>query len=405
MTGRSRTERESDISCGVDVGKWSHHFAAIGRRTGEVPLDEKTGQGEGGIRGAPSRILESGRTMVVAGQPGGMSAPLLAAADDTGVPRGFITSEAMAQAVETYGGEVKADAHDALVTAGVSAGLPRLAKPVGGKSGARLRLAALMPYDRELTEEATRASNRLHDLLLATCPALEAHLGGERIQSQLRLAVLARCGGRSGLKKAGRGNVGRRARPKKGMGPAALSRTDEPFDAVSRQTASLPGAEGTEEPIRLEAACLLATLKPRKGVAARRDAALAEMPEAQTLMTLPGLGAVTCATFLSEVGDITRFDSAARLAAHAGLAPRAGQSGKAVHSVTKPRGGNRRLKGALVLSASKSTLFCDESRAYYDRKRAEGRGHNSAVTALARRRLNVMYAMPRDGKPYEKNDG
>jgi transposase len=255
--------------------------------------------------------------VVVVGQPGGMSAPLFAAADDMGVPRGFITPEAMAQAVEMCGGEVKADAHDALVTAGVSAGLPRLAKPVGGKSGARLRLAALMPYDRELTEEATRASSRLHDLLPPTCPALEAHLGGERIQSQLRLAALARCGGRSGLKKAGRGDVRRRARPKKGMGPAALSRIDELLDAVSRQTVSLPGAEGTEGLVRLEAACLLATLKPRKGVAARRDAALAEMPEAQTLMALPGLGAVTCATFLSEAGGISRFDSAARLAAHA----------------------------------------------------------------------------------------
>ena len=281
----------------------------------------------------------------------------------------------------------------------------RDARGCPGEGMACLRLAALMSYDRELTEETTRASNRLHDLLLSTCPALEAHLGGKRIQNQLHLAVLARYGGCSGLKKAGRGNVRRWARSKKGMGPAALARIDELFDVVSRQTVSLPGAEGTEELIRLEAAYLLATLKSRKGVAARRDAALAEMPEAQILMTLPGLGAVTCATFLSEVGDISRFDSAAKLAAYAGLAPRVRQSGKTVHSVTKPRGGNRRLKRVLVLSASKSILFCDESRAYYDRKRAEGRGYNSAVTALARRRLNVMYAMLRDGKPYEKNNG
>ncbi|MBQ9006987.1 MAG: IS110 family transposase [Atopobiaceae bacterium] len=92
------------------------------------------------------------------------------------------------------------------------------------------------------------------------------------------------------------------------------------------------------------------------------------MPEAQILMTLPGLGAVTCATFLSEVGDVSRFGSAAKLAAYAGLAPRVRQSGTTVHSVTKPRGGNRRLKRVLVLSASKSILFCDESRAYYERK-------------------------------------
>lgn len=114
---------------------------------------------------------------------------------------------------------------------------------------------------------------------------------------------------------------------------------------------------------------------------------------------------MTCATFLSEVGDIFRFDSAANLAAYAGLAPRVRQSGKTVHSATKPRGGNRRLKRVLILSASKSILFCDESRDYYDRKRAEGRTYNSAVTALARRRLNVMYAMLRDGRPYENNNG
>ena len=189
------------------------------------------------------------------------------------------------------------------------------------------------------------------------------------------------------------------------MGPAALAKIDELFEAVSRQTVSLPGAAGTEELIKLEASYLLATLKSRKDVAARRDEALSAMPEAQILMTLPGLGAVTCATFLSEVGDVSRFGSAAKLAAYAGLAPRVRQSGTRVHSVTKPRGGNRRLKRVLVLSASKSILFCDESRAYYERKRSEGRSYGSAVTALARRRLNVMYAMLRDGKPYEKNNG
>ncbi len=385
-------EREFDISCGVDVGKWSHHFTAIDRRTGEVLLDAKIGQDEREIRDALGELMRVGRTMVVVDQPGSMSALLFAIADDMGVPRGFITPRAMAQAIEMYGGEVKTDAHDAFVIAEVSASLPRLVKPVGAKSDACLRLASLMSYDRELTEEPTRAGNRLHDLLLSTCPALEAHLAGKRIQSQLYLAVLARYGGCHGLKKAGRGNVRRWAKARKGMGPAALAKIDELFEAVSRQTVSLPGAEGTEELIKLEASYLLATLKSRKDVAARRDEALSAMPEAQILMTLPGLGAVTCATFLSEVGDVSRFGSAAKLAAYAGLAPRVRQSGTTVHSVTKPRGGNRRLKRVLVLSASKSILFCDESRAYYERKRSEGRSYGSAVTALARRRLNVMSA-------------
>ena len=41
------------------------------------------------------------------------------------------------------------------------------------------------------------------------------------------------------------------------------------------------------------------------------------------------------------------------------------------------------------------------SKAYYDRKRAEGKTHNAAVMCLARRRLNVMYAMMTNGTLYE----
>lgn len=41
------------------------------------------------------------------------------------------------------------------------------------------------------------------------------------------------------------------------------------------------------------------------------------------------------------------------------------------------------------------------SRTYYDRKRAEGKRHNQAVLALARRRVNVLWAMLRDDQPYE----
>ena len=41
------------------------------------------------------------------------------------------------------------------------------------------------------------------------------------------------------------------------------------------------------------------------------------------------------------------------------------------------------------------------SRAYYDRKRAQGKRHNAALICLARRRTDVIYAMLRDRKPYQ----
>ena len=256
--------------------------------------------------------------------------------------------------------------------------------------------------DRELTAEVTRSANRLHALLLAVCPPLEELMAGKKIQGGLALLLLERYGGPCGLRTAGRGRAKRFVRSRKGFGGAAGAKVDRVFDAISEQTLVLPGAEDLEDLIRMEARRLSSALESRKTVAKKRDAILEAIPEAEILMSMPGVGAVTCATFLAEVGDVTRFPTAARLASYAGLSPKVRQSGRSVNSVTKPRGGNRRLKRVLVLSASKSILFCDESRKYYERKRAEGRCYNSSITALARKRLDVMYAMLRDGNKYKK---
>ena len=207
------------------------------------------------------------------------------------------------------------------------------------------------------------------------------------------------------MKSAGRGRVRRFVASRKGFGPSSAAKVDELFDAISTQTLVLPGADELEDLIRMEAQRLSSALESRKVVAGKRDSVLAGIPDADILVSMPGVGAITCATFIAEVGDASRFASAAKLASYAGLSPKVRQSGKSVNSVTKPKGGNRRLKRVLVLSASKSILFCDESRRYYEKKRSEGKCYNSAITALARKRLDVMYAMLRDGVKYQKNNG
>jgi hypothetical protein len=50
----------------------------------------------------------------------------------------------------------------------------------------------------------------------------------------------------------------------------------------------------------------------------------------------------------------------------------------------------------LYLSAQIAARFCSTSKAFYDRKRAEGKSHKQAVLALARRRLDVLWALIRD---------
>ena len=397
-------EAARGVVLGFDVGRYSHHMTAIDARTGEVVASRGVEQTEPDIREAIEPYA-LGDAAVVVDQPGDLSSLLLAVARDMGLEVGFITPRAMAKGIELYGGELKSDAHDSFVIADLAARIPSLVRPVPERRADVEELASLMSYDRELTDDVRRAASRIHELLLATCPALGAVYAGQRVKQRLPLAMLARFGGAGGLSAAGRGEVEGWARGQPRCGARGLAFVGSALDAVGSQGVATTSSPFYDELLRIEAASLRSALDAREAVGARVDELLGRIPDAQALLSMPGVGRVTAATFVSEVPDVGAFASAAKLAAYAGLAPRVRQSGRSLNSVTRPRAGNRRLKRALVLSAARSVDFCEESRAYYDRKRSEGRCHYSAVVALARRRINVMYAMLRDGKRYESRLG
>ena len=60
-------------------------------------------------------------------------------------------------------------------------------------------------------------------------------------------------------------------------------------------------------------------------------------------------------------------------------------------------GGNKLLEKVLDQSAFSSLRTSAASSAFYDRKRREGKKHAQALTALSRRRVNILWAMLRDG--------
>ncbi|GHI23363.1 hypothetical protein Shyd_47340 [Streptomyces hydrogenans] len=92
------------------------------------------------------------------------------------------------------------------------------------------------------------------------------------------------------------------------------------------------------------------------------------------------------------------FGTPDRLAGFGGVAPVPRDSGKISGNLRRPQRYNRRLQRVLYTSALFSIRRNDESRRFYDRKRAEGKRHTQAVLALARRRVNVLWALLRDGR-------
>jgi transposase len=114
---------------------------------------------------------------------------------------------------------------------------------------------------------------------------------------------------------------------------------------------------------------------------------------------MPEMGIVFTAEFLAKVGDLGRFASADSLAAAAGVAQVLRASGSTSYQ-RRARRGNRVPKRVLYRSAFSSISYHERSEAFYRKKRAEGKGHHQAVVALARRRVDVLWAMLRDGEVY-----
>jgi transposase len=102
----------------------------------------------------------------------------------------------------------------------------------------------------------------------------------------------------------------------------------------------------------------------------------------------------------AEVGDGTAFPTPGHVAAYAGLAPVTRRSGTSIRGEHPPRGGNKQLKRAFFLSAF-AALHDPDSRAYYNRKRTQGKRHNAALICLDPRRVDVLFAMLRHRTPYD----
>ena len=120
------------------------------------------------------------------------------------------------------------------------------------------------------------------------------------------------------------------------------------------------------------------------------------------LESIPGIGKVTTAIILSEIGDVTRFKSAKALVAYAGIDPTVKQSGQFLANNNKmSKRGSPYLRRALFLSASTCTLHESPLNDYYFKKRSEGKHHLTAVGAVAHKLTHIIFAILRDNKDYE----
>jgi transposase len=308
----------------------------------------------------------------------------------------YIPGRTVYHASGSYRGEGKTDAKDAAIIAD-QARMRRDLQPLRTGDDIAVELRILTARRTDLVADRTRAINRLRAQLLEYFPALERAF--DYSKSKAALILLTGYQTPDALRRAGTARLAAWLRKRKARNADILAATA--IDAANAQHSIVPGQQLAATMVARLAEEVMALDIEIGDTDAMIEERFRRHRHAEIILSMPGFGVILGAEFIAATGgDMGAFASADRLAGVAGLAPVPRDSGRISGKLKRPRRYDRRLLRACYLSALVSIRSDPASRTYYDRKRSEGKRHTQAVLALARRRLNVLWAMLRDHAVY-----
>jgi transposase len=258
-------------------------------------------------------------------------------------------------------------------------------------------LRMLTAHRADLVADRTRTINRLRHHLVAVCPALER--AAAMTQDRGWVVLLARYQRPKAIRQSG---ITRLTRVLTDAGVRnAATIAAAAVAAAKSQTVRLPGEEVAAGLVAKLAQGVIDLDDRIKAADADIEDRFRRHPLAEVITSLPGMGFRLGAEFLAAVGDPALIGSADQLAAWAGLAPVPKDSGKRTGRLHTPKRYSRRLRRVMYMSAL-TAIRCDpHSRAYYQRKRDEGKRPIPATICLPTRRTNVLYALIRDNRTWQ----
>ncbi|MCX4769254.1 MULTISPECIES: IS110 family transposase [unclassified Streptomyces] len=384
------------IWAGIDAGKTHHHCVAIDE-SGRRLLSRRVANDEPELLELLADVLALGDevTWGIDLADGG-AALAIAILFNHEQPVHYISGRAIHRASESYRGEGKTDAKDAAVIAD-QVRIRRDLQPLRTGDETVTDLKILTGRRMDLVADRTRTVNRLRAQLTNIFPGLERALD---LTNTGPLILLTGYQTPAALRRTGMKRLETWLRNRKVLRADRLAETA--LDAARRQHTSLPGEKLTAQMVHTLAAEVMALNQQITELDKAIEARFREHHDFEVIISMPGLGVILGAEFLAATGgDMTAFGTADRLAGFGGVAPVPRDSGKISGNLRRPRRYNHRLQRVFYISTLFSIRHCDESRRFYERKRAEGKRHIQAVLALARRRVNVLWALLRDGRTYE----
>jgi transposase len=383
---------------GVDAGKSEHHCVVIDSN-GQRMLSRRVANDEAVLLeliDAVTNLADGGEvTWAIDLNHGGgaLLITLLITAEQRLL---YIPGRTVYHASGGYRGDGKTDAKDAAVIAD-QARMRRDLQPLRSGDEIAVDLRILTARRIDLVADRTRAINRLRAQLLEYFPALERAF--DYSNSKAALILLTGYQTPDGLRRIGAARLETWLRKRKAYNASVIAAAA--IEAANAQHTVVPGQQIAAAMVARLAQEVMALDTEIGDTETMIEDRFRRHRHAEIILSMPGFGVLLGAELLAATGgDMTAFDSVDRVAGVSGLAPVPRDSGRISGNLKRPRRYDRRLLRACYLSAQIAIRTDPASRTYYDRKRSEGKTHTQAVLALARRRLNVLWAMLRDNATY-----
>lgn len=391
-------ELRSRIWVGVDAGKASHHACAVDE-TGKVAFSCKVANGQRELEALIARAARTGREVswAVDLTSGGIEL-LLALLRREGHRVTYVPGQLVSRMAGAFPGEGKTDARDAKTiaeTARLRSDLATIKNP----DQVVTDLQVLTSRRQDLMADWVRGVNRVRDLLTSVFPGLEQAFD---YSTRSALILLTGFQAPAQIRAAGAPSVAAWLR-EHGAWPRAIdAMAGKAAAAANAQTIALPAETAAAPLIADQASHLLSLDRQIKDLDKQITARVSDHPGARPIISVAGFGPLLAAQLLASTsGDLAAtFGNPGRLAAYAGLVPVPKDSGRIHGNLRRPTRYHRVLRRVFYQAALSAIKPDGPSRAYYQRKRAEGKLHTQALLALARRLVDVIWALLRDGREF-----
>lgn len=382
---------------GIDVGKATHHACAIDT-DGKVVFSRKVTNDQAAIQELIATARDAAIKICWAIDLTSSAAALLMAVLAAGQEQiVYVPGRVVHQMTGAFRGESKTDAKDARTIA-ETARMRRDLTAVTPDDDLVVELGRLTGHREDLMGDWVRGVNRLRDLLTSIFPGLE-----RAFDFTLRSPLVLLTGFQTpaAIRAAGEAGVAAYLRENRAWPSVVTTLAATAVAAAQAQTVQLPGEQTTAVLIARQAARLLDLDRQIKEADKLLAARFRTHKDAEIIESLPGFGPVLGAEFLVATGcSLEGFATAGRLASYAGLVPVPQDSGRITGNLRRPKRYNRRLRRVFYMAAMCSLKAGGVSRAFYDRKRGERLLHKQALLALARRLVDVLWALLRDGRTF-----